>query len=370
MGGLSGSLPDWIVRLGTFLLGLYYAACCLLPVRKSVALFTSYPDVADNSQAMFEYLRTPDRGLHCEWLVGSDFDPASHDLAGARLYKRASLSAIRATATAQYVFHTHGIYRFARKRRGQTIVNLWHGMPLKTIGTFDPNVRRLPIGDVAIATSGFFRKLIAQAFAMPESAVLVSGQPRNDLLVRAARQREPEIILWMPTYRASNFGDVREDSPFNADVMMQTLCEIDAGLEGKGARLVLKLHPMDVLNVQLQGKFRNVQVLRKGDPQPPLADLMASSRALITDYSSAAIDYAVLGRPLGYFCPDRDAYVRGFVPGVAEVFYAAGTVLEDVAALVGFVLNPPLSAPDAPMLVQDRDDQASARVWAEVSGKG
>ena len=170
----------------------------------------------------------------------------------------------------------------------------------------------------------------------------------------------------MPTYRASNFGDVREDSPFNADVMMQTLREIDAGLEGKGARLVLKLHPMDVLNVQLRGEFRNVQVLRKGDPQPPLADLMASSRALITDYSSAAIDYAVLGRPLGYFCPDRDAYVRGFVPGVAEVFFAAGTVLDDVASLVSFVIDPPQVSISAPDLVQDHDDLASGRIWNAI----
>ena len=366
IGGLAGSLPNWVVHLGTYILGLYYRACCLLPVRKSVVLFTSYPDVADNSFAMFEYLRASGQGLRCEWLVGADFDAASRDLAGAKAHKRTSLSGIRATATAEYVFHTHGIYRFARKRRGQTIVNLWHGMPLKTIGTFDPNVRRLPIGDVAIATSVFFRKLIAQAFDMPETAVLVSGQPRNDLLVRSASLREPDIILWMPTYRASNVGDVRQDSLFNAAVMMQTLREIDAGLEGKGARLVLKLHPMDVLNVQLQGDFRNVQVLRQGDPQPPLPDLMASSRALITDYSSAAIDYAVLGRPLGYFCPDRADYVRGFVPGVADVFFSAGTVLDDVDRLVSFILDPPRKSPPTPNLVKDYDDGACERIWNAI----
>lgn len=362
----TGAVPGWLTRLGMSFLQLYYAACCLLPVRKSVAVFSSYPDLADNAFAMFQYLRGPTLGLSCEWLVCSDFDQAGRDLAGARLFKRISLSGIRATATAEYVFHTHGIYRFARKRRGQTIVNLWHGMPLKTIGAFDPAVRRLPLGDVAIATSDFFRSVIAEAFAMRPLDVLVSGQPRNDLLVEAAREREPDIILWMPTYRASNFGDVREDSPFNSAVMTQTLRQVDAGLEGKGARLVLKLHPMDVLNLQLPADFCNVTVLRSTDLQPPLPELMASSRALITDYSSAAIDFAVLARPLGFFCPDRTDYVRGFVPGVADVFYAAGTLLANVEELVSFVLDPPHSVPATPALVQHHDNQASARIWTSI----
>lgn len=370
IGDTAGRMPDWMVRLGIRLFQLYYAACCLLPVRKSVAVFSSFPDGQDNSYAMFLYLRDgADAGLSgiaCEWLVGNDFNPVVIDVAGARLLRRVSLSAIRATATAEYVFHTHGIYRFARKRGGQTIVNLWHGMPLKAIGAFDPQVRRLPLGDVAIATSDFFRRVIAKAFLMSETDVLVSGQPRNDLLVRSARQTEPDIILWMPTYRASNFGDVREDSPFNKNVMLDALRQIDAGLEGKAARLVLKLHPMDVLNAELTADFRNVQILRRTDPQPPLPELMASSRALITDYSSAAIDFAVLDRPLGYFCPDRDEYARGFVPDVADVFYAAGTMLDDIAELVAFILAPPAQVQPILQLVKDRDDRAAARIWASL----
>ncbi len=367
MGGLSGSLPDWIVRLGTFLLGLYYAACCLLPVRKSVAMFTSYPDVADNSQAMFEYLRTLDRGLHCEWLVGSDFDPASHDLAGARLYKRASLSAIRATATAQYVFHTHGIYRFARKRRGQTIVNLWHGMPLKAIGAFDPNVPRLPIGDVAIATSDFFADKLAQAFMMPKRSILVTGQPRNDLLIRLAKKSEPNIILWMPTYRSSSTGDIREDSSFNSELMARILHNIDVKLEGQSIRFVLKLHPMDTMNELLADNFNNIEILRKGDPQPSVPELLASSMALISDYSSVVVDYAILDRPIGFFCPDKDDYVRGWIPGVADLFFKSGTMLPNLDALVSFIISPTEFTSRCLALVEHCDDKAAERIWLSVN---
>lgn len=353
-----------MLGLAINLLRLVYRMFAVLPVRRNVALFTSFPDAADNSLAMFKYLQVKSDDLRFEWLVGTNPTIGiASELDGAVLRKRSRLRTIMAMATAQYVFHTHGIYRFARRRKGQTIVNLWHGMPLKTIGTYDSQEPRLPLGDVTIATSDLFRGIMAKAFRMDESDVLVVGQPRNDPLVRAARIAEADTVLWMPTYRSSNIGEIRLDSPFSTAAMSESLARIDAGLAGKGVKLVLKLHPMDVLNTELQDSFANIRILRRDQPQPPLPELMAASRCLITDYSSVAIDYAILGRPIGYFCPDRDAYERGFVPGVAEPFFAAGTMLPDPAALVEFAINPPEHGKPASDLVRDCDDRSCERLW-------
>ena len=94
--------------------------------------------------------------------------------------------------------------------------------------------------------------------------------------------------------------------------------------------------------------------------------LMARSRRLITDYSSAAIDFAVLGRPIGFFCPDRDDYDRGFIPEVAAPFFAAGEELADVEALIAFVLDKAQPEQGETPLVQDRDDRSAERLWAAL----
>lgn len=344
------------------LLALAYRIFALLPVRKGTALFSSFPDAADNSHAMFLHLRDHAPELRFTWIVGSDFAAGSRDLDQARLLRRDSLQAVFAMARAEWVFHTHGIYRFARRRRGQTIVNLWHGMPLKVIGTYDPQVSRLPLGDVAIATSPLYRKIIARAFRMREDQVAVCGQPRNDLMVRAAARGTPDIALWMPTYRQSIQGEIREDSTLTPAAMIELLTQVEAALDPQ-ASVVLKLHPMDALNAVLGDHVGRIRVLRSMDPQESVEELMARSSCLVTDYSSAAIDYLALGRPLGFFCPDRQDYSRGFIEGVEQPFYDAGADLRDAAALAAFLSRPFPAGDQGASLVTHRDDRAAERLW-------
>lgn len=343
-----------------------YAALSLLPVRQGTVVFTSYPDASDNALAMYRYLSQQMPRLRTIWLVGPQQTQSLPALRQARLLSREGFRAMHALATAQYVFHTHGIFRFARRRRCQTIVNLWHGMPMKTIGTYDKTGPRLPLGDVTIASSEMFRPIMARAFAMDEADVLVVGQPRNDPMVRAARAAAPTSVLWMPTYRRSGQGEIRHDSPFSSVAMEAVLRRLDDGLAGTATRLILKLHPMDALNLELPHDFANVEVIRRGDVHEDLPLLMARSRRLITDYSSAAIDFAVLGRPIGYFCPDRDDYDRGFIPEVAVPFFAAGEELADVEALIAFVLDKAQPEQGETPLVQDRDDRSAERLWAAL----
>ncbi|MBK6800158.1 MAG: CDP-glycerol glycerophosphotransferase family protein [Novosphingobium sp.] len=330
-----------------------------------MVIYSSFPDAADNAYAMFLHLRGASADLKHAWIVGAGFASGSKDLAGATLLPRDSLRALYAMARAEWVFHTHGIYRFARRRRGQTIVNLWHGMPLKAIGTYDPDVSRLPLGDVAIATSPMFQEIMARAFRMPRERVILCGQPRNDLTVRAAARSEPDIALWMPTYRLSIQGEIRRDSPLAPEAMMALLSEVEAHLE-PGAAVVLKLHPMDALNSILDGRIGRIRVLRSMDSQEAVEELMARSRCLVSDYSSAAIDYITLGRPLGFFCPDRAKYTRGFIEGVEQPYFAAGTMLENARSLARFLSCPVPGGDLGSSLVTDRDDRAAERLWTHL----
>jgi CDP-ribitol ribitolphosphotransferase len=47
-----------------------------------------------------------------------------------------------------------------------------------------------------------------------------------------------------------------------------------------------------------------------GSAEPDINRLMLVSDVMITDYSSAIFEFALLGRPIGFFAPDLDAYQR------------------------------------------------------------
>lgn len=357
----------WILRLVASALAVLLAQ---LPLRRSAILFTSYPDASGNALAMFRYLNRilPDREFG--WLVQDPALIAPGTLDGAHLIKRRSLRGLIAFATSKIVFHTHGIFHFAPDRSDQTVVNLWHGMPLKTIGTYDQANRALPRGDYAIATSDMFAKVIATAFAMPLSRVLVTGQPATDPLVTASKAA-PDIALWMPTYRKSVVGDVRDDSTFSPSAFLELLDQLDGKLAERGARVVLKLHPMDALNSMIPEHYKAIEVIGGEDRRQTVEELMARARCLVTDYSSAAIDYAVLDRPIGYFCPDRAAYSRGFIPEVEQAFFAAGTMLNDADQLAEFFARPSGNPGDGvAMLAAFKDARSSERLWNALKAAG
>ena len=84
----------------------------------------------------------------------------------------------------------------------------------------------------------------------------------------------------------------------------------------------------------------------------------------VTDYSSVAIDYAVLDRPIGYFCPDRADYNRGFIEEVVPAFYGAGEMLDGIEALAEFLAGPRRnSSADTSALASVRTPTASEAIW-------
>jgi hypothetical protein len=60
---------------------------------------------------------------------------------------------------------------------------LWHGMPIKGIGTFDPitpHVRQSC--DLAIAPSKFTAGIMARSFAFNVDQIVITGEPKTDPL--------------------------------------------------------------------------------------------------------------------------------------------------------------------------------------------
>ena len=307
--------------------------------RPDRVLYASLPDFADSAYSVYRHLLDTRRDLEHVWLlhdmetaerVQRDFADAGergHRLVIQRWDARGYLQFLRSA----YVFHTHGVYGFSVPTGGRTQVCLWHGMPVKAIRRLHRGDHSLfPVqGTVHLATSSFFRYVIAGVFDAHPDDVLVCGLPRTDVLkglvpprhdraaIAAQLGFDPDRrwVLWMPTHR-SEPGAVGTAAKrtFLEAVDPELIAALDAACARHDAQVIVKLHPFDLLNDQpVALDHEHVRLLTAPQWEATgiqLYDLVAASDALITDISSIFIDYLHTGRPIGILGYEGETYTR------------------------------------------------------------
>ena len=230
-----------------------------------------------------------------------------------------------------------------RKRRGQTVLQTWHGTPLKKIALSRPKVGlRTAIAtvleqarwDVLLAQNPHSASTLRNAYAYV-GPIWQEGYPRDDVLAvggdaAAVRARlgiadDVTVLLYAPTWR-----DDRPEHVDHLDVAAFT----DA--LGPGYLTLIRGHSRTLR------PGRDVQASNVLDVTgyPDVSELFLVADALITDYSSVMFDYSVTGKPVFFFAPDLDHYreqLRGFYFDLDAV--ALGPVVQDSATLVRLVLD-------------------------------
>gem|GEM_PF-2397627 len=341
----------------------------VVPVRDRRVLYASMPDYADSAHPVFHHLVETRRDLEHVWLVRrpevadrirEEFAAAGGATRGHRLVvlpwtMRSYVRFLRC----RYVFHTHGVYGFSPPRRGRIQVCLWHGMPVKAI-------RRLHRGDHGyypvhgtyhLATSSFFRYVIAGVFDAHPDDVLVSGLPRTDVLkgksapghdrtaIAAQLGLDPgkRWVLWMPTHRSEPgaVGTAAKQTFLEA-VDPDLVDALDAAAGRNGAEVIVKLHPFDLLNDQQVDLGRDhLRLLTAPQWEATgiqLYDLVAASDSLITDVSSIFIDYLHTGNPIGVLGFEPETYTRETLFDPALLLRCtAAHALSDPAAIEEFM---------------------------------
>jgi CDP-ribitol ribitolphosphotransferase len=240
------------------------------------------------------------------------------------------------------------------RRPGVTVVQVWHAAgALKKFGrdAADEGYRAedavLHSGyDYVVASSEVTADHYATAFGTPRERVLALGCPRAEALVdtdwvartrEAVEARHPllrgrRVLLYAPTFRGR--GEDKEPGPRLDGAALR------AALPPEWV-LVLKPHPVVAEDPEAVAGFDLVITDDKD-----LNELMTAADVLLSDYSSAVFEWAVLGRPLLLFVPDLDDYQRS--PGLyldVRTEMVGGRV-EDAADLAAAVLALPDRAPD------------------------
>jgi CDP-glycerol glycerophosphotransferase (TagB/SpsB family) len=205
---------------------------------------------------------------------------------------------------------------------GATVVDLWHGIPLKTISwdaefldrslafrlAHDYLSRQVDLLTIpGTATVEPFRT----GLRIPPDRMVATGYPRTDALfdrvpgeevgLSTAAHRAVErlaadhpVVLYLPTYREDDGDPV--DEQFDPDRLVPLL-------ETHDAYLFVKTHPFEPF--ELPGDHDRVRQL---PPDTDVYPFLRLADVLVTDYSSVFFDFLVADDPIVFYPYDLDRY--------------------------------------------------------------
>ncbi len=303
----------------------------------------------DNPGAISERLGEVMPELHRVWVLKSGVG-APQDVTAVRPF---GLRHLYYLLRASYVFANNAMPFFWRKPSWCQYVQTWHGSgAFKKVGwdIEDPRfaggrrylrrfARDVKQWDLLLTSNAAATRHLPAAFRY-QGRVIEVGSPRLDQLVRQVVggthkglrdelgvPEEGRLILYAPTWR-----DATESGVTLID-------QVDALVRGLGPAdwLLIRAHPNDEqLAAYHPAAERVVNVSLHSD----VADLLLVTDVLVTDYSSIFYDFAVMERPMYFFCYDLEQYrdqVRGLyvdiehdMPG--KVVQTVGELLEALSA--------------------------------------
>ena len=202
----------------------------------------------------------------------------------------------------------------------QRLIQIWHACgAFKQFGLRGTNLARKT--DVAthaqynlVCVSGqALRAIYADAFDVDINKVYALGTPRTDVFYDESIKADirdriyrahpdlfgKHVILYAPTFRDVGKDRTQFHPDLDFDLLSESLQEDQV--------LVVCPHPL-MENSILDKSYDNIFVYR----DYPTNDYMMVSDLLITDYSSVIFEYALLNKPIVFFCYDINIYNRGF----------------------------------------------------------
>lgn len=318
---------------------------------EDVILFRSGPhassyvkgmDFADNARALFEYLLRNgyNRKYELVWLVKN---PSEFE----RYYETPNVTFLsfdwsvsekkeerdnyyHALCTAKYIFFTDA-YGFARNCRSDQIrVQLWHGCGFKTRVNFVRCEKRY---EYTTVISELYSKIHQDIYGLRQDQMLVTGYAKQDWLFhpiggwqeKLGIPKAEKYIFWLPTFRSAkeqlqNLNEYELMGQIGLPIVntYDMLEKLNGLLESRGIILLIKLHPFQDKGKIGKVDLSNIVMLeneRLVEADIPVNRLFGHADALISDYSSAAVDYMLLDRPIAFTLDDVEEYKqsRGFV---------------------------------------------------------
>lgn len=316
-----------VIKLGMKYIMMYLS--CLFPRSRKICIFGAWlgEQYADNPKYLFLEAQHHTE-IRSVWITKNKEVCQKVKGLGYESYLSNSLKGIWMQLRARYVVMCNGISDVNHGFMGRAVfLNLWHGVPLKKVGYDDgkeknwdsvgQRIRRLiqqiPLGkEYVVATSKVYAEIYESAFKRPENQILILGQPRNDIffdkegkfpkrhqLRKSAKGRK--VILYTPTHRKEGKITFPLMDQFNFDELNQWCMD-------HNAVFVIKRHFYHQAEAVDFSMYSNVTDIT--GKAMDIQELLLDVDVLVTDYSSAYIDYLLLDRPIVFYNFDYQDYLN------------------------------------------------------------
>jgi len=301
-------------------------------------IFETKPDFADNGRALHEYMieKGYNNKYRIYWLVEEPKNFKRYYAKNVKFVRSIgkyhhsrTVRAYYYSLTSKYVLFTHAFRWIEKKTSNQVYVNLWHGCGYKASRRTEGNEN---VFDYCLVPGEVFIDTKSEFFDCPREKVIPIGYPRYDLYKRNNTNVDRYFaelggngrknILWMPTFRQSK-DLIYYDNPVPSIIGLQLINSIldmdklEQMCKEADVNLIIKRHRIGSPIKNNGNESSNIFYLDNDDLDKmdvQLYEFISKSDALITDYSSVAIDYILLDKPMGFTLDDMKDYhkTRGF----------------------------------------------------------
>ena len=212
------------------------------------------------------------------------------------------------------------------KRKGQLIINSWHGIPLKHIGksikgskmySSSPFITRFRSSDDLLSACPFLSEVYQRDYelgALFNGEIVEEGYPRLDTLSNTMREEvlslldtanvkvdpKKKIIVYAPTWRGAKFA-----SP---EVSVESLLEVKARIESviDCSRWQVLVKPHQIVYNVAREQFKDLDFMIPATIDAN--EVLSITDVLVSDFSSIFYDFLVTKRPIIFYIPDLEEY--------------------------------------------------------------
>ena len=323
-----------IKRIAYFIMGIFFYLSYIFPINNKKILLIMTHDSSDegNVGSTYRYFQQHDSDLVFKKVTRDNytFKP------GKKIFKNLIYMFISVPyhmATSKTIFMDNVFLPFSliKVKKNTRLVQLWHGTgTIKKFGldTEEGWVRKLGLATNKntshfIVGSSWMKEIYKTAFSAKEEKIFNIGCPRTDLFFNDSNIQEkkddffnsyPElfgkkIILYAPTFRDNE--NKSDEIKIHLDIH-KLMSKLDDDYV-----LALRLHPHLAYKVNLSKNYIGSNKLRVIDfsHYDKLSTLLICSDILITDYSSIIYEYAIMKKPMIFYCYDLNKFEksdRGF----------------------------------------------------------
>lgn len=321
-----------------------YWVYSFIPKKKNLWVITSFrgKGYLDNSKYFYEYVTENHPEINLCWLTKDDevYNKLKNEnkavyrfgtRKGRKIVSRAAIAITDHNVVADF-FPIHGFNHRTK------VVQLWHGVGFKAMGdgkvvktVREPGV--VYCDDILVKTEdGLFTKIkkkikyfflapqrelfeeyfmlvcpgqervdmIGKTWNIPDEAMFMAGHPRDILSHTLKPDNDNPKIMYAPTFRY----DPQKEMDL-VEGCINSFDEIQALMEKINGTFVLRLHPhtwRDYNSKILSAMKKYDRIIM--DTEKDVYTTLGTYNVVISDYSSISLDFALLDRPVIYYCPD------------------------------------------------------------------